>query len=348
MGDCERRPFGLTPEGEAVDCFTLRRGALACEVLSWGAALRCLRVPDRSGRDLDVVLGYDTMEDYLRQTAYVGATVGRFANRIAGAAFELNGLRCVLPANEGKNQLHGGPRGFDKRLWTVTEAGADFVRLCYLSPDGEMGYPGTLRVSAEYRLTENALRIAYRAVSDRDTLCSLTNHAYFNLDGHASGRVERQRLRLCSSRWTPTDAESIPTGEIAPVEGTPMDLRTLRPIGARIDDDFPQLRRAGGYDHNFLIDGETGVLRRAVEARGAVSGVVLELWTDRPALQFYSGNFLGGGPTGKDGAVYGDRCGFALEPQCCPDAPHHPNFPGAFLPAGAEYRHCTELRFRTA
>ena len=334
-----KRCFGTLPDGRGVEALSLRRGDLDCEILTWGAALRTLR-----WKGLDVALGYDSLEDYLRQDKCMGATVGRFANRIGGAEFELNGKRYPLYANNGRNHLHGGREGFDRKLWTLEAAGEDFVSLGYRSPDGEEGYPGTLNVRVTYRLTEAGLRIEYAARSDADTLCNLTNHTYFNLSGQSSGPVTAQTIRLCCSRYTPTDAESIPTGEIAPVEGTPMDLRRRTPIGAHIDDDFPQLRLAGGYDHNYLVDGWDGTLRLAAEAERPETGARLEVWTDQPALQFYTGNYLDGSPPGKDGAPYANRWGFCLETQCCPDAPHHPRFPGALLRAGETYRRMTEYR----
>ncbi len=339
------RIFGTLPGGGEVRCFTLRKGALSAEVLTYGAALRALTVPDRAGKPVDVVLGYDSLEDYVNGRRFLGAVAGRFANRIGGASFELNGVTYPLFANEGKNTLHGGRRGFNEKNWTAEAAGDDYVTLSLTSPDGDEGFPGTLRASITYRLEEDGLRLSYRAVSDADTLCNLTNHSYFNLSGHASGPVLGQTIRLFASRYTPTDAASIPTGEITAVAGTPMDLREPTPIGAHIDEDFVQLRQAHGYDHNWLVDGEAGALRPAAEAKSAETGITMTVLTDRPALQFYAGNFLGGSLPGKGGAVYGNRCGFCLETQCCPDAPHHPHFPGALLKAGEEYRTDTVFRF---
>ena len=341
------RIFGTLPGGEAVRCFTLTRGALSCEGLTYGAALRSLTVPDRAGKPVDVVLGYDELDSYVNGRRFLGAVAGRFANRIGGASFELGGKTYKLFANEGKNTLHGGKSGFNEKNWTAEAAGEDFVTLSLVSPDGDEGFPGTLRASVTYRLEEDGLRLVYRAVSDADTLCNLTNHSYFNLAGHGSGPVPEQTIRLFASRYTPTDAASIPTGEIAEVAGTPMDLREPTPIGAHIDEDFVQLRQAGGYDHDWLVDGEAGVLRPAAEAFSAATGIRMTVLTDRPAIQFYAGNFLGGGPAGKGGAEYGKRCGFCLETQCCPDAPHHPNLPGAFLAAGEEYHTETVFRFST-
>ena len=336
--------LGTLPGGETVLCFTLQKGPLTAEVLTYGAALRSLTVPDRAGRPVDVVLGYDSLEDYVNGHRFLGAVAGRFANRIGGASFELNGVTYPLFANEGKNTLHGGRSGFNEKNWGVETAGEDFVTLTLTSPDGDEGFPGTLRVRLTYTLEADGLRLSYRAVSDKDTLCNLTNHSYFNLAGHDSGPVLEQTIRLFASRYTPTDAGSIPTGEIADVAGTPMDLRQPTPIGAHIDEDFPQLRMAHGYDHNWLVDGEAGTLRPAAEAFSAATGIKMTVLTDQPALQFYAGNFLGGSVPGKGGATYGNRCGFCLETQCCPDAPHHPHFPGATLRAGEEYKTDTVYR----
>ena len=332
METAEQRPFGETAEG-AVQCFTLRSGLLECEVLTYGATLRALRVPDRDGQRVDVLLGYDRLEDYRRGDKYLGAIVGRCANRIGGAAFSLNGREYRLAANEGANHLHGGLRGFDKRLWTVERADSDALTLSLLSPDGEEGYPGNLRVRVRYSLRDTALCIEYEAVSDADTLCNLTSHGYFNLSGHASGRVDDQKLCVFGDRYTPTDAGNVPTGAIAPVEGTPLALRDFQPIGARC------------FDHNYLLNGPADAFKPAAAAFSPRTGILMSCWTDRPAMQLYTGDFLGGGPAGKGGAVYGDRCGFCLETPTCPDAVHHPAFPSAVLRAGETWRSVTVYGF---
>ena len=238
-------PFGLMPDGTPVELYTLSAGALSCGVITFGGSLQSLRVPDRAGKPVDVLLGFDSLEPYRTHGKSLGALVGRYANRIGGAEFTLNGTTYPLAANDnGVNHLHGGRVGFNQRVWTVEDAGADRLALSLFSPDGEEGYPGNLTVRVTYVLTEEGLAIEYRAECDRDTVCSLTNHAYFNLSGHGSGPVLDQTIQLLADRYTPTDPLSIPTGEIAPVEGTPMDLRQPIPIGARIGEDFPQLRQA--------------------------------------------------------------------------------------------------------
>ena len=250
-----RAAFGRMPDGTQVDKLTLRSGAMSCEIITYGGAVRYLVVPDRDGNPVDVVLGFDTLEDYRNQDKYIGALVGRYANRIGGAKFTLNGVEYKLAANNGGNALHGGNIGFDKQVWTVEELSENAVTLSLVSPDMQEGYPGTLKVEVTYTLADGALSIDYWARSDRDTVCNLTNHSYFNLSGHDSGSVESQDIRLNASRYTPIVPGSIPTGEIAPVDGTLMDLRHVQPIWACIDEPFEQLAMAGGWDHNWIIDG---------------------------------------------------------------------------------------------
>ena len=340
-------PFGVMPDGTNVEQYTLRAGALSCGVITFGGSLRFLQVPDRAGKSVDVLLGFDSLEAYRTHGKSLGALVGRYANRIGGAAFTLNGTVYTLAANNnGVNHLHGGRVGFNQRVWTVEDAGADRLTLSLFSPDGEEGYPGNLTVRAAYLLTEEGLTIEYRAVCDRDTVCSLTNHAYFNLSGHDSGPVLDQTIQLLADFYTPTDPLSIPTGEIAPVEGTPMDLRTAQPIGAHIGDPFDQLVMARGYDHNWVIDGYDDMAAvPAARAWSPDTGICLEAATTQPGVQFYTGNYVDGCPAGKGGAAYGDRHGFCLETQCFPDSPNHPNFSPWVLRAGSEYRSGTVYRF---
>ena len=339
------RPFGALPDGQRVDLITLQNGRLSCEILTYGGALRSLVVPDRDGRATDVLLGLPTLEDYRTQDKFLGALIGRYANRIGGSHFRLNGKEYSLRANDGKNHLHGGPVGFDKQVWTVTEGGADFVTLTLHSPDGQEGYPGDLDVEVTYRLTEDSIELDYRAKTSQDTLCNLTNHAYFNLSGHQSGPVTNQGIQIYAQSYTPTDAGSIPTGEIAPVAGTPMDLRLGQAIGAQVDEDFPQLTMAGGYDHNYVVDGPAGVLRPAARAWSPDTGITMEVLTTQPGIQFYSGNYLDGCPAGKGGAPYAKRWAFCLETQTFPDAPNKPQFPSALLAKGEEYHHTTVYCF---
>ena len=341
------RPFGILPDGREVQEITLKSGRLSCSVITYGGALRTLTVPDREGRPVDVVLGFDRLEDYCRQDKYLGALIGRYANRIGGSRFSLNGAEYPLRANDGKNHLHGGPEGFDKQVWKVEKAEKSRLVLSLTSPDGQEGYPGELRVRVTYILTDSGLVLDYRAWCDRDTLCNLTNHAYFNLGGHRSGPVSGQYIRIFADTYTPTDAGSIPTGEIAPVEGTPMDLREGMPIGAHADDPFPQLALAGGYDHNWVLDKAPQAISPAALAWCEETGIVMETDTTLPGVQFYSGNYLDGCPAGKGGAPYAKRWGFCLETQFFPDSPNQPAFPGALLKAGECWHHQTMYRFST-
>ena len=336
--------FGRMPDGTQVDRITLRDGPCSCEIITYGGAVRSLIVPDRDGRPVDVVLGFDSLEDYMAQDKYIGALVGRYANRIGGAKFTLNGVEYPLYKNDGENSLHGGLVGFDKQVWTVEALTDNSVTLSLVSPDMQEGYPGTLRVEVTYTLADGALRLDYRGSADRDTVFNPTNHSYFNLSGHSTGSVESQDIRLYASRYTPTVPGSIPTGEIAPVDGAFMDLRHTQPIGACIDEDFEQLAMAGGYDHNWVIDGWDGTLRPAARAWSPDTCILLECLTTLPGVQFYAGNFLAG-ETGKGGAVYARRCGFCLETQFFPDSPNQPNFPSCVLKAGEEYRSSTVYRF---
>lgn len=339
-------PFGVMPDGTAVELYTLQSGALSCKVITFGGSLQSLRVPDRTGKPVDVLLGFDALEPYLTHGKSMGALVGRYANRIGGAKFTLNGKTYPLAANNnGVNHLHGGLVGFNKRVWTAEDAGEDFLTLSLFSPDGEEGYPGSLAVRVTYALTGEGLTIDYRAESGQDTVCNLTNHAYFNLSGHGSGPVLDQTIQLLADRYTPTDPLSIPTGEIAPVEGTPMDLREPTPIGKHIGDAFPQLLQAGGYDHNWIPNGEPGSLRPIARASSAATGISMEVLSTLPGVQFYTGNYLDGCPAGKDGAAYANRWGFCLETQFYPDSPNHENFPSCVLRAGKTFRHTAAFRF---
>ena len=339
-------PFGVMPDGTAVELYVLTAGALSCNVITFGGSLQSLRVPDRTGRPVDVLLGFDTLEPYRTHGKSLGALVGRYANRIGGARFTLDGQTCQLAANNnGVNHLHGGLVGFNQRVWTVEEAAEDRLTLSLFSPDGEEGYPGDLTVRVTYALTEEGLTIRYRAECGRSTVCNLTNHAYFNLSGHDSGPVLDQVIQLLADFYTPTDPLSIPTGEIAPVEGTPMDLRTPAPIGARIGEDFPQLLQAGGYDHNWIPNGRPGTLRPIARAFSETTGISMEVLSTLPGVQFYTGNYLDGCPAGKGGAPYANRWGFCLETQFYPDSPNHENFPSCVLRPGEVFDHTAAFRF---
>ena len=371
----ERRPFGATADGGAVELFTLCAGGLEAEITSYGAIVTALRAPDRAGRLADVVLGYPSLAGYLESNPYFGAIVGRYGNRIAAGRFALDGRDLQLACNDGPNHLHGGVRGFDKVRWTARpylEEGRAALELGYQSADGEEGYPGRLSARVTYALTAaGELAIEYEARSDRRTICNLTHHGYWNLDGAGSGDVLRHRLTLMASRFTPVGPGLIPTGALADVAGTPFDFRRPTPIGARIAAADPQLAFAGGYDHNFVVDrglqdtardtargdarGDAGggardapglVLAARLEA--ATSGRVMEVLTTEPGIQFYSGNFLDGSITGKEGVVYRHRTGLCLETQHFPDSPNQPSFPSTVLEPGATYRSSTVYRFSVA
>lgn len=337
-------PFGTLPGGGEAQCVRLSGGGLEAEVLSYGGALRSLRVPSRRGL-LDVALGFDSLEAYREQTGFCGAIVGRCANRIGGSRFALGGREYLLPKNDGENHLHGGPAAFDKRLWTIEDASDSRLVLSLVSADGDAGYPGRLDVRVTYTLADGALTIDYYAVSDADTVCNLTSHAYFNLSGHGSGPVSAQRVSIFGDAYTPTDGSLIPTGAIEPVEGTPMDLRAGVVIGEGADAPFEALRLAGGFDQNWVVSGEAGTLRPAARAVSDETGVCMDVLTTQPGVQFYSGNGMDGFPRGKGGAPYARRWGFCLETQAFPDAVNHPNFPSPVLKKGAEYHHRTVFRF---
>lgn len=342
--------FGRTPEGEVVDLYTLTNTkGMEVKIANYGGIVVSLRVPDRHGQFDDVVLGFDRLEDYLKGHPYFGAIIGRYANRIAGGRFVLNGVSYQLTLNEGQNHLHGGLRGFDKVVWKarpVKSARGVGVRFAYLSRDGEEGYPGNLSVTVTYLLTEeNELRIEYTATTDRDTIVNLTHHSYFNLAGQGRRDILDHLLQINAQYFTPIDANLIPTGEVRFVRGTPFDFTQLTPIGARIEASDEQLRFGRGYDHNWVLEGPPGVLRLAARVVEPSSGRVLEVWTTEPGLQFYSGNFLDVTITGKEGRIYHQRYGFCLEPQHFPDSPNKPHFPSVVLRKGARYHTTTVYKF---
>jgi aldose 1-epimerase len=346
--------FGSTPDGKTVDVFTLTNArGTEVRIITYGAAIASIKVPDRAGHFDDIVTGFDTLDGYLRQSQYFGVVAGRYANRIANARFAIDGVPYELTANDGRNHLHGGRRGFDRMVWT----GAPFerdgnvgVRLTLRSPDGDEGYPGNLNVSVTYTLTpRDELRIEYAATTDRATPINLTNHSYFNLAGDGRGNILQHVLTIDADRYTPTNDTQIPTGELAPVAGTPFDFRGPMPIGARIDADDEQIRRGHGYDHNFVLNnqGQASVARPRHAARlvDPSSGRTLDVATTEPGLQLYSGNYLDGTAVGKSGHVYSRRTALCLETQHFPDSPNHANFPSAILRPGAEFRSITVLTF---
>jgi len=347
------RPFGATAEGKAIRLFTLTNGAgTSVDISDLGGVIVALRTKDREGRFDDVTLGYDRVEDYLRKGPYFGALIGRHANRIEGAAFELNGKEYRLAKNDGNNHLHGGLVGFDKVVWDAEIVRAatgegEALRLAYVSADGEEGYPGELRVTVVYTLTDDdALVIDYEATTDRDTVVNLTNHAYFNLAGHASGGdIGGHELMIAADKFTPVNAECVPTGDIRDVAGTPMDFRSLRAIGPGLASGDEQIANGGGYDHNWVLNVSGKAPEKAAEVYEPTTGRVMEVFTTKPGVQFYSGNFLDGSDVGKGGAVYGKRAGLCLETQYFPNAMKHKHFPSPILRAGETYKHTTSYKF---
>lgn len=348
-----RTTFGHLPDGRAVEAVTLTNAqGMSATVLAWGATLQAMVVPDRDGEFADVTLGHASLAGYLASDAYFGASVGRVANRIAGGRFTLEGAEYRIPANNGPNALHGGPEGFDKALWTIEEVASTpdpAVRLAHVSPHGDQGFPGAVQVTATYTLTASGeLAIEYRAATDRPTLVNLTNHAYWNLAGEGSAEgAMGHLLTIPAEHFLPTDADAIPTGEFAPVAGTPFDFRTATAIGARVPDTaHPQIGIGHGYDHNWVVARDRSAAPRLV-ARLAhpASGRRLEVLSTEPGVQFYSGNFLDGRLVGKSGQAYRQGDGIALEPQMFPDTPNHPEFGSIRLAPGEEYRHRISFRF---
>jgi aldose 1-epimerase len=332
-----KQSFGKIKDGREAFLFTMTNGDLIAKITNFGGIVTSLIVPDRQGNAVDIVLGFNKLDDYLKEHPFFGVLVGRYANRIAKGRFILNGREYTLAVNNGKNHLHGGIVGFDKVLWSAEEiktADAVGVRLLYTSVDGEEGYPGTVNCMVEYTLTASrALSIRYEARTDKTTVVNLTHHSYFNLAGEGSGDVLGHELTIFADRYTVPDEGSIPTGEIAPVHGTPFDFTTPHLIGERID------RVKGGYDHNYVLNRKAGELSIAARARDPKSGRTMEVRTDVPGMQFYSGNFIDGTLTGKSGAVYGRRGGLCLETQHFPDSPNRPEFPTTTLNPGEVYSH---------
>jgi aldose 1-epimerase len=322
---------------------------MEARIATYGGILVSLTAPDRHGHFGDVVLGYDSLKGYLTRSPYFGALIGRYGNRIAGGTFTLDGTAYALARNDGPNSLHGGKVGFDKVLWNVaasgvTERGPQLV-LAYKSMDGEERYPGNLDVRATYTLTDDdALSIEFEVTTDKPTVVNLTGHSYFNLRG--TGDVLGHVVEINAQRFTPVDRTLIPTGELKDVAGTPFDFRRPHTIGERIGDANEQLQFGRGYDHNWVLDGQTGTLRVNAEVYEPTSGRVLEVLSDQPGLQFYSGNFLDGSITGKGGVVYRLRSGFCMEPQHFPDSPNQPNFPSTVLRPGETYRSTIVYRFK--
>ena len=354
QGEVKKSVFGTMPDGTTIDIFTLQEGAMKVRVMNYGARVVSLEVPDRSGKVADVVLGFDSLAPYLAKNPYFGAVVGRYANRIGHATFVLDGKRYELPKNNGDNSLHGGTQGFDSRVWTahVIPNGVEFT---LVSKNDDQGYPGTLTARVRYTLTARTLQIEYFAATDADTVLNLTNHSYFNLAGEGQGNVLDQVVTIFADRYTPINAGLIPTGEFAPVAGTPFDFRKPTPIGKRIDEDNEQLRFGHGYDENFVLnqtggdgkDGGNSALHEAARAVDPKSGRVLVVETTQPGVQFYSGNQLDGTMHGKHGHVYEKHAAFCLETQHFPDSPNQPEFPSTELKPGQTFHSITQYHFST-
>lgn len=341
-----KKRFGYTMKGNEVWLYKLQNDAgAAVEIINYGGAVVSIMVPDDQNRLVDVVLGYDSVAGYETGEKYIGAIVGRYCNRIDKGRFMLNGQEFQLTQNDGQNHLHGGFSGFDKKLWNGRIVGESLELTCE-SADGEEGYPGHLRVRVIYTFdNENSLHIQYYAVSDKDTIVSLTNHSYFNLDGYKGGNILKQLLKIHSDRFTPANQESIPNGEMQPVAGTPMDFRTLTPMGKRIDEDFRPLQWAKGYDHNWCINHEKEEPTLAAYAASEESGITLTVFTTMPGVHFYTGNYLDGAGVGKKGIEIKNRSGFCLETQYYPNSPCISGFLSPVLKAGEPYLHQTIFRF---
>lgn len=343
-------PFGQTTDGIPVDLYTLTNNqGMQASITSYGATLVSLKVPDYWGNIGEVILGYDTLEEYQQGEYFFGCIVGRYANRIAGGKFKLLGQTYALERNEGQNHIHGGSRGFDKAVWQVAgfDAGPPPVlRFRHTSYDGDGGYPGNLAVNIAYRLTdENELKIDYEAQTDQPTIVNLTHHAYYNLAGAGAGDITGHTMTLLADYFTPVDPHLIPSGELRSVAGTPMDFRQPIEIGARIAAKDEQIRLGNGYDHNWVLNTGAGALGLAARVTEPRTGRVMEVYTTEPGVQFYTGNFLDDGIPGRDGQVYGRRGGFCLEAQHFPNSPNQPEFPSTVLNPGDMYRQTTIYKF---
>ena len=345
----EPKDFG-TREGRPVTLYTLTNShGVEVRAMNYGGIILSIRVPDRKGQLGDIVLGHDTLEGYIPNPPYLGAIVGRFANRIANGTFTLDGKTYTLPKNDGPNTLHGGvTRTFDKVVWDGEPKGGSGVSFSYLSKDGEEGFPGNLKVTVTYTLTDgNALIIDYDATTDKSTPINVSQHSYFNLKGAGNGDILDHEIMINADRFTPVDKNLIPTGELRAVKGTPFDFTTSTKMGARIDDNYEQLVLGHGYDHNFVLNDSPSQngMKLAARVHEAGSGRSLEVWTTQPGVQFYTGNFLDGSVTGKEGRVYKRRYGFCLETQHFPDSPNRPEFPSTILKPGEKFHQSTVFKF---
>ncbi len=348
-----QKVFGDTPDGPA-DLYTITNSnGMIVEITNYGGTITSIRVPDRNGKIGEVTLGFDDLKAYLDQSPFFGCIVGRYGNRIGGAKFTLGGKEYTLAGNNNGNHLHGGARGFDKYLWDAhikNDNGIPTLFLTRTSPDMEEGYPGNLDVTVSYKVDDqNQLHIEYVAITDKETICNLTNHTYFNLAGPGNGTILDHEISINADRYTPVDDGLIPTGELAQVENTPFDFRSPRKIGERIDDDHPQIKIGKGYDHNFVLKHKPGggKIQKAAEVFEPTSGRILETYTSEPGVQFYTGNFLTGELVGRLGKKYPHRGGFCLETQHFPDSPNKPEFPSTVLESDTTYRTSTIYKFST-
>ncbi len=347
QGEVKMSIWGHTAEGVAVPIYTLKNAQIEVKVMAYGAKLVSIRTPDRTGKMADVVLGYDSLQEYLNDNStHFGSIVGRFGNRIALGKFSIDGKSYQIPINNGANALHGGPMGFDRYVWDSKEI-PNGVEFTLVSKDGDMGFPGTLTAKVKYTLSGSTLRLDYSATSDKATVVNLTNHAYFNLRGDDQGTILDEKLELNADRFTPVDSGLIPTGILAPVAGTPLDFRKPEVVGARIGSDYEQIKLGGGYDHNFVLNGEAGTLRLAAIMTEPENGRRMTVETTEPGIQFYSGNFLDGTFTGRHGVKYEKRTGFCMETQHFPDSPNHPSFPSTVLRPGVTRHSTTTFSFST-
>lgn len=340
--------FETEVDGKPTDLYVLKnaKGAEAC-VTNWGGRLVSVMVPDKNGKMTDVVLGYDSIQAYINSTGNFGALIGRYGNRIANGKFKLDGTEYTLPQNDKTNCLHGGPEGFDRQMWTANQTSPQSVELTYLSKDGEAGFPGNLNVKVTYTLTDdNAIDIKYEATTDKKTVVNLTNHSYFNLSGVPGSTIMDHQLSINADNYTPVDDKLIPTG-IAKVEGTPLDLRQPQTISAHIDDDFDQLTKAGGYDHNWVLNTKGDIAQVAATVYAPTSGILMEVYTNEPGLQVYCGNMMNEKETGKHGTIYPRRGAICLESQHYPDSPNQADFPSTVLEPGQTYKSQCIYKFST-
>jgi aldose 1-epimerase len=351
-GTITKADFGKMPDGTPIEIYTLRNAkGMEATIMTYGGIVTSLKVPDKNGKFDDIVLGYDNLDGYLTNSPFFGALIGRYGNRIAKGKFTLDGVEYTLATNNAPNHLHGGVKGFDKVVWTVAEAevaeDGPELELTYLSKDGEEGYPGNLKVKATYTLMEdNALKVKFKATTDKDTVVNLTHHSYFNLAG--GGNVLGHVVQINADKFTPVDNTLIPTGELAPVADTPFDFRAPTPVGLHINDtNNEQIKFAGGYDDNWVLNKKSDELSLAARVYEPGSRRTLEVWTTSPGLQFYTGNFLDGSITGKGGRVYQFRDAFCMEPQHFPDSPNHPDFPTTELKPGETYHNTIIYKFAT-